>query len=430
MKQSDILIIGAGPGGYETAVEAARLGRSVVIIERGALGGTCLNAGCIPTKCLCHTAEVLDAVRSAAPLGIKAEGVTFSMAEAVAHKDAVVGALRQGVATLLRHPLIELVSGEARFVSPKVVAVGEAQYTAPTVIIAVGSQTSYLPIEGARAEGVLTSTELLSLREVPASLCIIGGGVIGMEMASVFRSFGAEVSVVEYCPEVLPAFDRDLAKRLRTALKRRGVSFHVGAAARAIHAGAPMRVEIEEKGRTLTLEAERVVMAVGRQANVGALNLDDVGIAYTRRGITVSARYETSVEGVYAIGDVNGQLQLAHAAAAQGRVVLGLLDDIGAVPAAVFTVPELAMVGTAEGTAHKAFYRANGKALTMCAEEGLVKLYTSSDGLICGAQILGAHAADLIHEVRLGEPLQAIARRVHAHPTLSELVWEAARSAS
>ena len=454
----DLIIIGAGPGGYETAVKAAKAGLKTVIIEKEALGGTCLNAGCIPTKCLCHSAEVHDEVLAAgyadAPVDIAA---------LVARKDSVVEKLRQGVAMLMKTPGITLVQGEARFIDAHTVAVRktdgeEEQFTAPNVIIATGSVTKFLPIPGAHSKGVITSTEALNLTTLPKRLCIIGGGVIGMEFASIFRSFGVEVEVVEFMKEILPAFDRDIAKRLRTSLKKRGIDFHVGAAAKAIYEGEPMRVEYEEKGKLQSLECDLVLMAVGRGANLEAINLDDIGVAYTRRGITVDADMQTNVPGVYAIGDVNGLCQLAHAATFQGYCalhhILHFVQDaamfgcenpyhaaLTVIPAAVFTNPEVAMVGQTEEQlteagieykAQKSFYRANGKALSMDADDGLVKILVAPDGKILGAHILGAHASDLIHEVavlmRQGGTIHDIAHTVHAHPSLSEILLAAAEA--
>lgn len=457
----DLIIIGAGPGGYETAVKAAKAGLKTVIIEKEALGGTCLNAGCIPTKCLCHSAEVHDEVLAAgyadAPVDIAA---------LVARKDSVVEKLRQGVAMLMKTPGITFVQGEARFVDAHTVAVRKAdgeeeQFSAPNVIIATGSVTKFLPIPGAHAQGVITSTEALNLNTLPKRLCIIGGGVIGMEFASIFRSFGVEVEVVEFMKEILPAFDRDIAKRLRTSLKKRGIGFHVGAAAKAIYEGEPMRVEYEEKGKLQSLECDLVLMAVGRGANLEAINLDDIGVANTRRGITVDADMQTNVPGVYAIGDVNGLCQLAHAATFQGYCALhhilsssSRVSDaaifgcenpyhaaLTVIPAAVFTTPEVAMVGQTEEQlteagieyrALKSFYRANGKALSMDADDGLVKILVAPEGKIFGAHILGAHASDLIHEVtvlmRQGGTIHDIAHTVHAHPSLSEILLAAAEA--
>ena len=458
MNEVNLIIIGAGPGGYETAVKAAKAGLKTVIIEKAALGGTCLNAGCIPTKCLCHSAEVHDEVLAAGY-----DDAAVDIDALVARKDSVVEKLRQGVAMLMKSPGITLVEGEARFVDAHTVAVRkvdgeEEQFTAPNVIIATGSVTKFLPIPGAHAQGVITSTEALNLTTLPKRLCIIGGGVIGMEFASIFRSFGVEVEVVEFMKEILPAFDRDIAKRLRTSLKKRGIGFHVGAAAKAIYEGEPMRVEFEEKGKLQSLECDLVLMAVGRGANLEAINLDDIGVAYTRRGITVDQDMQTNVPGVYAIGDVNGLCQLAHAATFQGYCALHhILHSVSdtatdgcenpyhaaltVIPAAVFTTPEAAMVGQTEeqlteaGTEYKAlksFYRANGKALSMDADDGLVKILVAPDGKILGAHILGAHASDLIHEVtvvmRQGGTIHDIAHTVHAHPSLSEILLAAAEA--
>lgn len=456
MQTTDLIIIGAGPGGYETAVRAAKAGLQVVIVERQHLGGTCLNAGCIPTKCLCHSAEELDTVRS---LGAdSAIDMPQYFQTAVQRKGEVVEKLKSGVAALMKTPGITLVEGEARFTDSHTMAVDTTSdgqcatraFTAPNIIIATGSTTKFLPIPGAHAEGVVTSTELLNLPALPHRLCIIGGGVIGLEFAAIFRSFGSEVTVIEYCKEILPNFDRDIAKRLRTSLKKRGIDFHTGAAAKEIREldGSGLTVDFEEKGKTQSAEADIVLMAVGRAANLDSLNLAEVGIEATPRGITVDEHMQTSVPGIYAIGDVNGLCQLAHAASAQGKVALAHIlkpeaeaCDIRIIPSAVFTVPEVAMVGQTEeqlteaGIAyqsHKAFYRANGKALSMDAEDGLVKLLTDSDGHILGCHILGAHASDLIHEatlaMRLGATIHDIGDTVHAHPSLSEILLAAAET--
>lgn len=437
----NLVIIGAGPGGYEVAVKAAKAGLQVVIIEKEHLGGTCLNVGCIPTKCLCHTAEVLETLSHAVADGIKVSPATFDLSAAIARKDAVVEKLGSGIQTLLNTPNITLIHGEARLGNGKTVIVNDETIEADNIIIATGSETKFLPIEGAHCKGVVTSTEMLSLTEVPRRLAIIGGGVIGLEFASIYAAFGSEVTVVEYCKEILPAFDRDMAKRLRTALKKRGITFHVGSAVQAVReTEGGYAVEYEEKGKKQTTEADLVLMAVGRAANLSALNLDEAGIAYTRRGITVNEHMQTNVPGIYAVGDINGIMQLAHAATFQSYVALNHIlgkdepIDLALCPAAVFTLPELAMVGVTEDAlkekgvdyaAHKSFYRANGKALSMDAEEGIVKVLTTPDGHIQGAHILGAHAADLIHEITIAMAghltFAELQRTIHAHPSLSEL---------
>lgn len=463
---TDLIIIGAGPGGYETAVRAAKAGLQVVIIEKEHLGGTCLNAGCIPTKCLCHSAEGLPP----APSQERGENSSAYLEEAIARKNEVVGKLKAGVAQLMKTPGITLVEGEARFLDSHTVAVNtmDNEFSAPNIIIATGSQTKFLPIPGAHAEGVVTSTEMLNLTTLPQRLCIIGGGVIGLEFASIFQSLGSQVTVIEFCKEILPNFDRDLAKRLRTSLKKRGIEFHTSAAAKEIRPlpASPCRegedtipplngevrgrlqVDFEEKGKLQSVEADLVLMAVGRAANLQSLNLADVGIETTPRGIVVDDHMQTNVPGIYAIGDVNGLIQLAHAASAQGKIALDhiLNSSCGGwegavIPSAVFTVPEAAMVGQTEEQlteagvdyqTHKALYRANGKALAMDAEDGIVKILTNGDGRILGCHILGAHASDLIHEVtmamRLGASIHDLADTVHAHPSLSEILLAAAEA--
>lgn len=451
---TDLIIIGAGPGGYETAVRAAKSGLQVTVVEEKALGGTCLNEGCIPTKCLCRNAAVLDDVRNAARYGIATGDVSFSLCQAVERKDEVVGKLSAGIATLMQSPGITLVQGRAQFADAHTVDVPRPdgtreEITARHIIIATGSVTKYLPVEGARCAGVVTSAEMLSLTTLPRRLCIIGGGVIGMEFASIFRSFGSEVTVVEYCKEILPNFDRDIAKRLRTSLKKRGIVFKTGAAVTSI---VPLRPEVygvafEEKGKPGQVEADLVLMAVGRTANTSSLNLSDVGIACGPRGITVDGNMQTSVPGIYAVGDVNGLCQLAHAATFQGlralNHILGRADSIrlDLIPAAVFTSPEVATVGHTEEslsasgvpyTVHKSFYRANGKALSMDADDGLVKLLASPDGQLLGAHILGESADTLIHEIAVlmnhGGTLSDLRTVIHAHPTLSELLLSAAEN--
>lgn len=447
--KTDLIIIGAGPGGYECAVKAARKGLSVVIIEAKAPGGTCLNEGCIPTKCLCHSAQVLKASRETTGNIKESPQPIADITGAMARKEGVVKTLGDGIMQLMRTPGITYVTGRAQLVSARSVSVGSEQYEAKHIIIATGSEAKRLPVPGCNLPRVITSSEMLSLTEVPQRLCIIGGGVIGLEFASIFATFGSEVTVVEYCKEVLPNFDRDIAKRLRSELKKQGITFKTGAAVTGIEesndAKGTYLVRFEEKGKQGTAEADLVLMAVGRRPRLENLGLEKIGIAINRQGIEVDENMETSVKGVYAVGDVNGLCPLAHAATFQSYRALnhisGCPDTIrlDIIPAAVFTVPELSSVGmTEEGCAanaidyvvHKAFYRTNGKALSANASEGLVKILTKQNGEIIGASILGQHASDLIHEIAVAMNFKATINQlrniVHAHPTLSEIILAAA----
>lgn len=427
------------------AVRAAKAGLSVLIVEARHMGGTCLNEGCIPTKCLCRTAALVQEIRETQAFGISTGEVRFDLAKAIERKDSVVERLAQGIQTLMKTPGITLVNGTARFVDSHTIEVEGTRYSADHIIIATGSVSKFLPIEGAHGPGVVTSTELLDIKDVPARLCIIGGGVIGLEFASIFNAFGSKVTVMEYCKEILPTFDRDIAKRLRTALKKQGITFKTGAAVTAIrHEAGHNTVEYTEKSSTLGTEADLVLMAVGRAANTASLNLADIGIAFTHKGITVNGNMQTSVPHIYAVGDINGLCQLAHAATFQSyralNHILGRGDDIDfdVVPAAVFTSPEVATVGLSEENAeaggipystHKAFYRANGKAMSMGAEEGMVKLLTDNEGIIIGCHIMGEHASDLIHEaallIRNHATLSQLGDTIHAHPSLSEIFLSA-----
>ena len=456
-QKTDLLIIGSGPGGYRAAEYAAKNGLQVVIVESAFAGGTCLNCGCIPTKAFCHDAELVEA------------GQPLDFAKVFERKQEIVEQLRSGVELLMKQPGITFVHGHAHFIDEQTVEVvstkmptaddegwGEPetivqQYEADNIIIATGSRTKILPIPGITGPCCITSTELLDIQEVPKTLCIIGAGVIGMEFASVFASFGSEVTVVEYLKECLPAMDSDIAKRLRKQLEKRGVKFFMGAGVKQVDG---RKVTFERKGKEESVEADVILVATGRTPNIENLNLDRAGIAYDRAGIKVNPYTfevemaegrEATATHVFAIGDVNGRQLLAHAATMQGRRVvnriIGRSDGIrlDIMPAAVFTNPEAASVGPtedqlkAEGrdfTCHKGYYRSNGKALAMNATEGLVKLLTDADDRIIGCHILGAHAADLVQEISAlmcrDTTLQQLRDIVHIHPTLSEILQDIA----
>ena len=441
----DIIIIGAGPGGYETAAEAAAHGLSVAIVERDQMGGTCLNRGCIPTKALCRNAEVINLMRESEIWGVKTGEMAFDYAPVFERKEAVVKQLREGVEMLMGAPGITAIKGEASLKDANTVVVNGEEYSAKNIIIATGSAPRGLPIEG--ADLAMTSDDILAMQTLPKSLCIVGGGVIGMEFAAVFSTFGVEVTVIEYCKEILPPFDKDVAKRLKTVLSKRGIKIITSAAVNGITQGEDgFTVSYELKGKAQSVTAEKVLMSVGRQP-VLPQGLDAVGVNVGRRGIEVDDNMMTNVKGVYAIGDVNGRMMLAHAASAQGQralhAIMGEADDIklDIVPSAVFTVPELAMVGLTEEqcaergldvTVKKSFFRSNGKAVAMNETDGLIKMIVdNSNRQIVGCHICGAHAADLIQEVvtamNAGATVDLLARSIHGHPTLSEVMLTAAR---
>ena len=403
MTTTDLIIIGAGPGGYRAAEYAAKQGLKVVIFEGSEVGGTCLNVGCIPTKTYVHSA-------------------TF--AEARERMAQVVPQLRAGVEGILSNPNITLVREKGVFVGANTVN----DYTAKNIIIATGSETKWLPIKGIEDPRVVDSTGLLNLEPLPKRLAIIGAGVIGMEFASVFNRFGSEVTVIEYLKECLPALDSDIAKRLRKYLEKRGITFK-------------MKTAVEN---IADIDADVILMATGRKPRVQP-DFTNAGIEFDeRKGVTVDDNFETTVKGIYAIGDVNGKQMLAHAAEMQAvravNHIIGKTDgiDFSIMPAAIFTEPEAACVGPTEdqlkeqGIAYeckKSFWRANGKALAMGETEGLLKLFVGADGQILGCHAYGAHSVDIIQEVSVlmckHATIAELADMVHIHPTLSEILKSA-----
>lgn len=440
MTTADLIIIGAGPGGYRAAEHAARHGLSVVIIEKEYAGGTCLNCGCIPTKTLARNAEVLLTLKESEVFGIQAGETSLDFQQVMARKQQVVEQLRSGVETLMKQPGITLVYGTAHFQDAHTVAVGEEQYTANNIIIATGSDAKMLPIQGIDQEHVITSTELLELKEIPQRLCIVGAGVIGMEFASVFSSFGTQVTVVEFLKECLPTIDSDIAKRLRQVISKRGVEFFMQSGVKAIEGH---EVVFERKGKEQRVEADLILIATGRKPRLDDLQLENAGVEFSPRGINVDDRLQTNVEGIYAIGDVNARCMLAHAATMQGihvvNEILSKKDDIdlSIMPAAIFTYPEAASVGLSEDqckaqeieyVCKKGFFRSNGKALAMNETDGMMKLLADPEGKIIGCHAFGPHAADIIQEVSAlmckHTTVSELQDMVHIHPTLGELVQE------
>ncbi|MBQ8674967.1 MAG: dihydrolipoyl dehydrogenase [Bacteroidaceae bacterium] len=439
---TDLIIIGSGPGGYRAAQHAASQGLKVVIIEQEHAGGTCLNCGCIPTKTLCHSAEVADTIRRSAQFGIMgADTFTIDFQQVMARTQTVVETLRHNVEMLMQAPGITLVSGHAQFADPHTIVVGDDSYSAPHIIIATGSQPAVPPIDGINLPHVLDSTHILSRPQLPHNLCIIGAGVVGMEFASAYNLFGSSVSVVEFQDECLPAIDADVARRVRQTLSRRGVSFYMQSAVTSIGADT---VTFERKGKTQTIEADTVLIATGRKPRTDGLQLELAGIHYDPRGITVDQHFRTTQPHIFAIGDVNGLQMLAHAATYQGLhavdTLLGRTTDAPhpPVPAAVFTHPQAAAVGptqqqcTAQGIdfeCRKTNFRANGMAAAMGETDGLLKLIIRSDDRrIIACHVCGPHAADIVHEatalITCNATIDQLHHIIHIHPTLGEILQE------
>ena len=454
-----MIIIGAGPGGYETALLAARRGVEVILIESGPVGGTCLNEGCIPTKAFCRNAEVLDGLHEAEGFGVTGLSYDFDFRAVVSRKNAVVEQLRGGVEGLLGHKNITLVRGKAYFKDDHTILVDGQEYMADYIIIATGSVSATLPIPGAELPGILTSKEILDIQEIPGRLCIIGGGVIGLEFASIFRSFGSEVTVLEYCKDILPRFDTDLAKRLKQSLGKRGIEINTQSQVTAINENNGVyEVAYTRKGKEETVVADKVLMAVGRRANLDSLNLADIGIQCTRRGVAVNEVMQTNIPHIYAIGDINGLMMLAHAATFQGIVALDHIMgyqneiDLSVMPAAVFTSPEAASVGLTEYECKengipvkclKSFFRANGKAVTMGETDGFCKIVVAAEpkegsdtpyepGRILGCHMYGPHSSDIIQEacalISRKATLAEFKDIIHTHPTLTEVLQNAVHS--
>ena len=433
MKQYDLIVIGGGPGGYEAAALAAAQGKTVALIERDKLGGTCLNRGCVPTKCLCAGAEIICHASSFKDFGIYGE-IRTDYSVATDRAANVVAALRDDLKAYLAK--VEVFKAEARLAKNKTIILDEEELKADEIIIATGSAPRTLPVKG--IEYTITSDDFLQIRTLPESIAIIGGGVIGLEFASIACAYGASVTIIEYMPEILPGFDGEIAKRLRSYLSKRGIKFVLGAQVKFVEKdGDVLSVGYDTKKGDATIQTQCVLCATGRQA-VLPEGLKNAGVSVSDKGfIETDSSFRTTAPGIYAIGDVNGRCMLAHAASAQARIVTGVTDSIGVIPSIVFTVPECASVGlnvnSAEGLcAAKIPYSANSKALASGEDAGLLKLvYRQNDGVIVGCQAVGTHAGDLVAEATIAIDAAYNVDRlanftVSAHPSMSELLSSAA----
>ncbi len=452
----DVVMIGAGPGGYVGAIRAAQLGKPVAVVERDRLGGVCLNRGCIPTKALLRTAEVLNNFRHAGDFGIDVEGVSLNLAKTMARKDRIVRRLTAGVGTLLKSNSVEVFSGNGRLLGGGRVLVegaqGQQEITGSSIIIATGSEAALPPIPGIEGPGVITSDGALEITEVPGSILIVGAGAVGIEWASVFNEFGSKTTVVEMLPQVVPTEDEEIAGVVESAMARRGIVFHKSTRVVSI-ADAPgggKQVTVASGNGQQDLQADVVLIAAGRSPNSKGVGLEELGVEMERGFIKTDSYMRTNVPNVYAIGDiVAGSPLLAHVAFAEGVVAAEAIAgmdtpmDYNVVPACTFCHPEIASVGISERQAqergievkigHFAFV-ASGKALAFGDTTGMVKIIAGAKyGEVLGVHIVGPGASDLIAEgalaMRLEATLEDVAETIHAHPTLPEAVAQASLDA-
>jgi len=448
---SDIAIIGGGPGGYSAAINASHRGLKVVLIEKDLIGGTCLNRGCIPTKSLLRSAEILDVVRKAGDFGIDPGEICVNFSQMSQRKDAVVRKMVTGLKNLLTGNGVRILKGEGRLTSPRRIEVacpdGQASVQAENIILAPGSMPAAIPIAGADGSNVLDSNGILRLTSLPESLAVIGGGVIGLELATIFAKLGSPVTVMESQASILATEDKDVVDILRRALKKAGVSILEGTTVTEITDATTGKAVLYEKDGVKTkIEAERVLIAVGRQPATEGLGLEKASVNTEKGWIKVKATLETSQPGIYAIGDATGYQQLAHVAFAQAEVAVDNITgghttmEYNTVPRALYTLPELAAVGLTEQQAQEMGNKiatgrfpfiSNGRAITMDETQGLVKIVSKSDnGEILGVHICGPNATELIAEavavMQKKATVDELGRMIHAHPTLSEAIREAA----
>lgn len=451
-EEIDVVIIGGGPGGYVAAIKAAHLGLKAVLVEKDKLGGVCLNKGCIPTKALVSIAELLNHLQRAEEFGIQVKDYSFDFPAIMKRKDLITRRLSSGVEQLMKANQVRIVRGEGQIVEPGTVEVLDAErekevIKTKNIIIATGSSVMKLPFPGIDSEGVITSDEALSLSELPSRMLIIGGGVVGIEFAGIFRALRVEVTVVEMLPRILLPIDEEIARRLTQILKRKGIEILTDCKVKGIKKNNQnLEVLVSTSDGEKKLETEKVLLAAGRVPELGNIDVRGLGIELDGKTIKVDEKMRTNIPGIYAVGDVVGKIMLAHVASREGIVAVEnisgkeVLMDYKVVPNCVFSMPEVASVGLTEEEAKKENnnikiskfpFMANGKALGMGETEGMVKIIADGDTLeLLGVHILGVHASDLIAEGTLALSMEAtafeIVNTIHAHPTLAETIAEAA----
>lgn len=459
MADYDVVVVGAGPGGYVSAIRAAQLGKKTAIVEREFLGGICLNVGCIPSKALLKNAEVAHTLRERGEeFGFEVDGLKLDYSSAVKRSRKVSDRLTNGVGFLMKKNKIDVHMGEARFTGPKELTITteegeEKTLTADDIVIATGASAMMIPGVEADGERVLTYWEAILQESLPKSVVIIGAGAIGLEFATIWNSYGVEVTIVEMLPRLAPLEDQEVSKELARAFKKRGINIKVGTRVEAIEAlKTKVKVKVSsEKDGEETLDADQALVAIGFRPNTKGIGLEEIGVELDERGfVKIDERMETNVDGLWAIGDVTGKLMLAHVASAMGIIcaeniagVETITLDYRMMPRGTFSQPQVASFGlTAEQAKEEGFevkegrfpFQANGKALGLGETAGWVKLITDEKyGEILGAHLVGPEVTELLPELTISQMMELtpaeIARNVHIHPTLSEALMEAAHGA-
>lgn len=451
MADYDLIVIGGGPGGYVCAIRAAQLGLKVACVEgRGALGGTCLNVGCIPSKAMLHASELLhEAQHNFATLGITAKSIGVDLKQMHTHKANVIKSNTDGIEFLFKKNKVDYIKGWAEITAPGEVKVGDDVLKTRNIVIATGSEPATLPFLEINEQRIVSSTGALELAKVPKKLVVIGGGVIGLELGSVWSRLGSEVTVIEYLDEITPGADGEVAKEFRKILTKQGFAFEMGCAVTGVEK-LKTKLKVAYKKRSddseHEIDADIVLVATGRRPYTSGLGLDAIGVDMDRGMVLTDAKWRTSVSGVYAIGDVTEGPMLAHKAEDEGMAVAEEIArgeghvNYAVIPGVIYTAPEVASVGLTEealkgqGRNYKAGkfpFMANGRAKANLVSDGFVKILSDADtGQILGAHIIGPGAGDIIHEICVGMEMGATAKDIvktcHAHPTYSEAVREAA----
>lgn len=431
----DLVVLGGGPAGYSAALKGAEIGKTVALIEKSFVGGTCLNRGCIPTKALLHSSDLYSSREEWNEIGIVASDVSVDENAIYAHKDKIVETLRAGIRSMLKAGKVAYIEGEGKFLSSHEIAVGDEVVEGEYILIATGSSPARLPIEG--IEYALNSDDVLSSPVEGENIVIIGGGVIGMEFSSYFAGIGKTVTVVEAMDRILPMFGKEISVQLSSVMKKKGVTFVTGAKVISI---AKNEVVYEKNGVAQSIPCDATIVAIGRKANIKDIGLENAGVETDGRFIVVDEKMRTSASGVYAVGDCNGKVQLAHFATASAYVALADAFgyecdiDLSVVPSCVYTSPEVAMVGETDfegAKVGKFLLGGNGKSLINGSNRGFIKLICDDKGVVRGGELFGHGVTELVAEIALAVKnhltAEDVATTIHAHPTMYESIFEAAQ---